>query len=483
MTLKNKKADGFSEWFTEVISEAGAKLADVRYGVQGFVAHRPWAVRIIRIFEKWFEDEVEKDGYEPILLPIVIPKKNIEKEKEHVKFAPELFWVEKMGNSKLEEPLFLRPTGESQIYPMYSLWIRSWKDLPWKNYQSRICTYRAEFTTRPFLRGREFLFFETHGVFASRDGVLAQIKRDMEICNRVIGNRLGIPFLFFKRPEWDKFKGADATYAADTLMPDGKVSQIASTHDEGQRFAKAYDVTFSDEKEKKRFGWQTCFGPGIWRIMAALVGIHGDDYGLVLPFEIAPVQIVIVPVYFEKDKAAVDKKCKEIEKKLSKNYKVRYDNSENTAGWKYNEWEMLGVPIRIEVGPKEVREKKLTLVRRDTRKRETISEKGLNKKIEEHANSLLKAITDKAGKWLAVNIYNAKSYAELKKILTTKRGIAKAQFCSIGKDGEVCANKIQDETDGGKVRGVLFGFEEKATGKCVVCGKQAEHVVYIAKSY
>lgn len=483
MALKNKKEKDFSEWYSEIISESGAKLADIRYGVQGFVAHRPWAVRIMRAFESFFEQEVETDGYDPILLPALIPKKNIEKEKEHVKFAPELFWVEKMGDSKLEEPLFLRPTGESQIYPLYSLWIRSWKDLPWKNYQSRICTYRAESTTRPFLRGREFWFFETHGVFASHDEVLKQIKKDMNICNNVISNKLGIPFLFFRRPEWDKFAGAEDTYAADTLMPDGRVSQIASTHDEGQRFAKAYDITFSDEKEKKQFGWQTCFGPGIWRIMAALIGIHGDDYGLVLPFDVAPVQIVIVPVFFEKNSEEVDKKCRELEKKLGKNYRIKYDNSENTAGWKYNEWEMLGVPIRIEIGPREVKDENVTLVRRDTRKRETIAEKDLDETIRKQADALLKSITDNAGKWLASNIHEAKNYEQVKKTLNTKRGLVKAPFCSLDQEGEACADRIKSETDGGKVRGVLFGFEEKASGKCVVCGKQAKHMVYIAKSY
>ncbi len=483
MALKNKKEKDFSEWFTEIVSESGAKLADVRYGVQGFVVHRPWAVKIIRTFEKWIEDAVERDGYEPILLPILVPKKNIEKEKEHVQFAPELFWVEKMGDSKLDEPLFMRPTGESQIYPMYSLWIRSYNDLPFKKYQSRISVYRAEHTTRPFLRGREFIFFETHAVYENHEGVLKQVKTDMKICEEIIHKKLGVPFLFFKRPEWDKFAGAVDTFAADCLMPDGKVNQIASTHDLGQKFAVAYDIQFLDEKGKKQHGWQTTFGPGIWRIMAALVGIHGDNYGLVLPFDTAPVQIVIVPVFFDENKKLVDKKCRDLEKNLSEKFRVKYDNSKSTAGWKFNEWEMLGVPIRIEVGPKEIKEKNLTLARRDTKQKIKIPEKNLEAEIKKSANIMLKTMAKKAEAWQATNIRDAKTYGDLKKILSTYRGFARVGFCSVEKDGLACADKVQAETEGGKVRGTLFGKAEKPSGKCIVCGRPARAVVYVAKSY
>jgi len=483
MALKNKKEKNFSEWYTEIVGETGAKLADIRYGVQGFIAQRSLAVNIIRKIENLFEKEVEADGYEPILLPVVVPKKNIEIEKEHVEFAPELFWLTEAGGEKLEEPLYLRPTGESQIYPMYSLWIRSHKDLPFKRYQSRINVYRYEATTRPFLRGREFVFFESHGVFPTHEGVLKQVEKDVEITKKVVHKQLGVPYLLFTRPQWDKFKGAVNTYAPDCLMPDGKVSQIASTHDLGQRFSKAYNVTFTDENEKKQFAWQTCFGPGIWRILAGVIGIHGDNYGLVLPFEVAPVQIVIVPIVFEKTSKTVDQKCKELEKTLkAKSYRVKYDDSENTPGWKFNEWEMKGVPIRIEVGPDEIRKRRLTLVRRDTKKKETITEKELEHKIESYASGLLRNITKQAEGALKSAIKPAKNLEQVKKILEDK-GIAKANWCSTEMDGENCADILQTETSGGKVRGTLFDEHEKATGNCIICKKQAKHVVYLAKSY
>src|SRR3989338_3259526 len=437
MALKNKKSQNFSEWYTEITGENGAKLVDMRYGIQGFVPHRTWSVQIIRRFEALLEQQVEKDGYSPILLPLLIPEENIKKEKEHVEFAPELFWVERMGKTKLETPLYLRPTGESQIYPLYSLWIRSWKDLPWKNYQSRITTYRGESTTRPFLRGREFIFFETHAVFETNEEVLKQVEKDMQITSEIITGELGLPFLYFKRPSWDKFAGADDTYGADCLMPDGKVSQIAST----------------------------------------------DDLGLVLPFKIAPIQIVIVPIVFEKNDKAVDRKCKELEKKLSKQYRVKYDNSDNKPGWKYNEWEMLGVPVRIEVGPKEVKAKKITIVRRDIRKRETIAEKQLERKIKSYESVILKSISENAEKFLRENIKEANTFEHLVKILNTNKGLVKTKFCALDKSGEKCADKIQQATDGGKVRGMLFDDKSRASGKCVVCSKKATATVYIAKSY
>jgi len=483
MALKNRKEKNFSEWYTELVSEAGAHLADIRYGIQGAVVEMPWAVKIIRAFEGMLESEVETDGHEPMLFPTIVPETYIKKEKEHVKgFAPELYWVTEGGSRKLDEKFYLRPTGESQIYPMYSLWLRSWNQLPFKRYQSRISVFRFEPTTRPFLRGREFNFFEAHDIFAKHEEALKQIKADMNYSENVMHKKLGLPFIFVRRPQWDKFAGAVDTYGAETIV-DGKVNTIASTHDLGQNFSKTYSIAFMNKKEQKEYGWQTCYGPGLIRIMAALIGIHGDNNGLVLPFEIAPVQIAIIPILFDKKSAGVEKKCKQLEKELkAKGYRVKYDNSENSAGWKYNQWEMLGVPIRIEVGPRELKEKKLTLVRRDTRQKETIPEKNLNKKISEYANGLFANIRKRAEDELKNSINSAKNLAELKKIIETKRGMVKVPFCSIEMAGAKCAERLQADTSV-KVRGVLYGKTEKASGKCIMCGKPAKHIVYIAKSY
>lgn len=483
MALKNKKSKNFSEWYTELVGPGGANLADIRYGIQGAIVETPWAVRIIRAFEELFEKEVEADGHEPMLFPAIVPEAYIKKEKEHIAgFAPELYWVTEGGGKKLDEKFYLRPTGESQIFPMYAIWIRSWKDLPFKRYQSRITVFRFETTTRPFLRGREFNFFETHNVFSNHEDALAQIKRDMIYCENVIHKKLGMPFIFVRRPQWDKFAGAVDTYGAETIV-DGKVNTVASTHDFGQKFAKAYDITFTNEKKVKQCGWQTTLGPGIIRIIAGLMGVHGDDYGLVLPFAIAPIQIVIIPIVFEEKAKEVDAYCKKLEANLkTKGYKVKYDNSNNTPGWKFNEWEMKGVPIRLEIGPKEVKEKNLTLVRRDIKQREIIPEKSLDKKIIECADNLLKNITKKAETELKNSISEAKTLAEVKKILETKRGLVRVPWCSIDFDGQTCAEKLQADTSA-KVRGTLFGKTERVSGKCIICGKPAKHIIYVAKSY
>lgn len=481
-----KKSKDFSEWFTQICGEQGAKLADVRYGVQGFVVHRPWAFKILRKVYELLEKEVEEDGHEPFLFPTVIPEENLLKEKEHAGFTPEVFWVTEAGSQKLERRLALRPTGETALYPMYSLWIRSYNDLPFKRYQSRITVFRNEMTTRPFLRGREFMFFETHDVFAKHEHALNQIKKDMEIMKKVIYKKIKIPFIFFKRPQWDKFLGAEDTFVSDTLMPDGKRNQLSSTHDLGHRFAKAFDVKFTDKDGKEKYGYQTCFGPGIWRIMAALIGVHGDDTGLILPSCVAPIQIVIIPIPYagkSKSNEEINKRCKLIERELKKSgYGVKIDDSEETPGYKYNEWEMLGVPLRIEIGKKEL-EKEITIVKRIDRKKIKIRIKNLKKEIKKHLQLNDEKIKERADEYFKGNTKEANTLAEVKSIIEKHRGFVKAPFCSIDSDGEKCADILKEKTNGGKVSGVKFINPEKPEGKCIICSKKAKHVVYIAKSY
>jgi len=487
--LTVKKDENFSEWYTQLCSEQGAKLADIRYGVQGFIVHRPWAFRILRKIYSLFEDAVELDGHEPFLFPTVIPEKNLMIEKEHAGFAPNVFWVTHEGEKKLEEQLALRPTGETQIYPIYSLWIRSYNDLPFKGYQSRITTFRNEMTTRPFIRGREFMFFETHDVFAGHKDALDQVRKDMGFSKSVIYDRLRIPFIFFKRPVWDRFLGAEATYASDTIMPDGRRLQISSTHDLGQRFSKAYGIRFIDENGKEQHAWQTCYGPGIWRIMAAFIAIHGDDKGLVLPLELAPLQIVIVPIIFS-DKPELNEKvlgrCREIEKEVSNlGYSVKIDDSKRSPGFKFNEWELMGVPLRIEIGPKEVDSDEATISRRTFKGKEKIKAKNLKKEIEKQAELLDNEIQQKADFYFKENTKEAKTLKEIVGIMSSHKGFVKAPFCSVDRDGERCADMLKSETGGCVICGENFEYPEKPKkeDKCIVCGKPAKHIIYVAKSY
>lgn len=478
-----KKHKDFSEWFTQINQKA--ELTDLRYNVQGFIVHMPWAVRITRRIYDLFNEEVERDGHEPLLFPTVIPEENLIKEAEHAGFVPDVFWVEKAGEEKLEKRLALRPTGETAFYSMYSLWIRSYKDLPFKRYQTEITTFRNEKTTRPFIRGREFMFFETHDVFATHEESFIQIKKDMEIMDKIVKEKLCIPFIFFQRPSWDKFKGAKDTFASDTLLPDGKTIQISSTHDLAQKFAIPFGISFTDKDEQKKYGWQTCFGPGIWRIMASLISMHGDDTGLILPFDIAPTQIIIVPITFSKNKADSKKvlsKCKEIEKEL-KDYRIKLDLSDNSPGFKFNRWELLGVPLRIEVGPKEAKSNKATLVLRDTKEKITMSISKLNKEIEKQSKSLNKRLSQRAETWFKSQIRATDNLEDLKLILEKEKGFIKVPFCSIEKEGEKCADILKEKTNGGSVRGISFAKHEKAEGNCIICKNKANYLVYIAKSY
>jgi len=485
--LTVKKDENFSEWYSQIIQKAD--LADIRFGIQGFIVHKPWGFFMIKKLYEYLEEEVEKQGHLAYQFPIAVKEENLKKEKEHAGFTPEVFWVSEAGSKKMEERFALRPTGEAQIYPLYSLWFRSHKDIPFRGYQSRISVYRNEMTTRPFIRGREFLFFETHDVFNTHKEALDQIDNDLKTCKKVIYEKVKIPFIYFKRPQWDKFKGADNTFTPDTLMPDGKRNQLASTHDLGQNFAKAFNIKIIDKDEKEQFVWQTCFGPGIWRIFAAMISIHGDDKGLIVPFDMAPLQIVVIPIIF-KDKKSYNKKInkisKEIELRLKKlNYRVKIDDREETPGFKYNHWELFGVPIKIELGPNEAKENSLTLSLRTEGKKVKIKINKLEKEILNYQKKIDLDIKKKADNYFKDNTRKVLSLKELKVMIDKYRGFIKAPFCSTSIDGEKCADIIKAEADGAYICGTLYPKEEKPSSsqKCIVCNKKAKHMVYIAKSY
>ncbi|MDP1694398.1 MAG: proline--tRNA ligase [Candidatus Woesearchaeota archaeon] len=482
-----KKDQNFSEWYSQVVQKAD--LADIRFGIQGFIVHKPWGFMIIRKIYDYLEKEVELQGHLPYLFPIAVKESDLKKEKEHAGFSPEVFWVESAGSKKMEERFALKPTGEAQIYPIYSLWFRSYNELPFRGYQSRISVYRNEMTTRPFLRGREFCFFETHDVFNTHEEAMAQIKDDLRTCEEVIWKKLKIPFEYFKRPDWDKFKGADATYTPDTLMPDGKRNQLASTHDLGTNFAKAYDIQVLGKDEQKHYVYQTCFGPGIWRSMAALIGIHGDDQGLVVPFDMAPIQIVIVPVTFADKKEATEKIItlgQHLATQLQKaGYRVKFDNGPDSPGVKYNHWELHGVPLRIELGPKEVEQQVCSIARRTERKRSQVALADVEKEVKRQADAVDMDIEKRALTYFKNNIRSAENLEDLKKVLREHRGFVKIPYCHMSKQGEACSDKLQKETEGAVVCGTLYPQEEKVkTGqKCVLCSQSAHHLVYVAKTY
>jgi len=476
------KTRNFPDWFGEICRVA--ELADIRYGVKGFTPFPPWSLMTMNNMFDILEEVLQRKDHLPMLFPTVIPESNLTKEAQHVEgFVPQVFWIQDVGEGgKLEERLALRPTSETAIYPMYSLWVRSWRDLPMKRYQ-RCSVFRSEVkSTRPFLRGREFLWIESHNVFATHDEVKAQVKEDLETTKEVVTDNFGIPVMVFRRTQWDKFPGGLNTYAADTLMPDGKVLQLPSTHDLGDNFARAFDVKFLNENNETVYAWQTCYGPAISRIFGALISVHGDNKGLRLPFKVAPYQVVVVPIYKGKDAEMVLEYSKNIQNNLRKaGFKVYLDNSDNTPGWKYNYWEMKGVPIRVEIGPRDIKDNKAVLFRRDKMKRETIEIKDLKKKIVSLGKEIDANLLAEAESKFVDLIVDADSISAIEDALD-KGKIARIPFCTTEMDGKPCADEIKDRT-GGETRGTRIDIDEKPTGVCTVCGKPATEIVYIARSY
>lgn len=475
--LTVKKEENFSEWFTQVIEKA--EITDIRYNVKGFMVIRPWGAMTLEKMYKLYEAALQKRGHKPSFFPAVIPEENFKKEASHVEgFTPEVFWLKETGGEKLA----LRPTSETAFYQMYSLWIRSHRDLPFKLYQrANVFRYETK-ATRPLIRTREILWIEAHDAFATKAEAETQVQEDIATTEEVMHQKFGIPFLPMKRPQWDKFAGAEYTIGSDVLMPDGKLLQQPSTHLLGQHFSKAFDVRFKDEKGKEDYVWQTCYGPAISRILASVISTHGDDKGLVMPFCISPVQVVIVPIFSKENKTKVLKECTKIKTELEKlNLTVELDDrEEKRPGEKYYEWELKGVPFRLEVGEKELKEKKITLFTRNSQKKEKISLtkiKTLPKLGEEYDQELL----GKADKSMKGKIVDCFDESDIKEALENKR-IARINFCSTEKDGIHCAEVIEKKV-GAEVRGTLGNKQEKPTGGCAICGKKANVVVYVGKSY
>lgn len=476
------RKENFSEWFTEVIKEA--KLADLRTGIKGFIVNMPWAVWIMKRMYALYEAELERRGHQPAWFPAMIPEGLFTKEKKHVEgFTPEVFWVTGSGDTMFKERLALRPTSETIMYHMYAQWIRGRGDLPLKIYQSCQVWRCDTSATRPFLRGREFHWIEAHDVFATEEEARQQVREDVEMTEKIMHQEFGIPFIFFQRPEWDKFPGAVHTYAADTLNPDGKISQQPSTHLLGQNFAKAFDIKFLDSDGKEKYVWQTCYGPAIWRIFASVVAVHGDDKGLVLPPKLAPIQVIIIPIYKKENEREIKDKCTSLKEKLAAaGIRTEVDFSENTPGYKYNEWELRGVPIRIEIGDKELKGP-LTICRRDTGKRQTVEEGKIANELASIFEDIRKNLIRRADEYFAKQFHTADTVEDLEKTIK-KGGFTRIPFCSNSSSGQKCAEELKGRV-AGNIRGTVFDGKEVPGEEetCIVCGKPATVYVYIGRQY
>ena len=471
-----KKFDDFSTWFDDTLVKA--EIMDNRYAVKGFAVYKPWGAKVTRKVISMLEDELDATGHDPMLFPVAISEDDFAKEAEHIKgFTAEVFWITEAGERSLERRMLLRPTSESAMYPMFAQWVRSHADLPLRVYQS-VCVYRYETkATRPLLRMREFLWNEVHTAHTDGDSAEVQVKEAIKIYVDVF-RRLGLSYYMLMRPDFDKFAGAVYSIAFDAWNPDGRVNQIGTVHNLGENFAKAFEITYEDADGAQKNVSQTCYGFGISRVLAAVVGQHGDDHGLVLPPEVAPVQVVVVPIHYKESEGKVEAYAKKVYEAVKKSgLRVQMDSGEKTPGEKFYHWEMLGVPVRVEVGPRDLKEGRVTISERVSLKRSSVE----FDKIVTTINALLDSLTENLRKRsqaaLGEMTATVGDMASLKRAIDGRK-IARVCWCG----SKECAETIKDKS-GGEIRGHRIDVEEKPESGCVACRGKAAKVAYVAKAY
>lgn len=465
----------FTEWYDNVLLEA--KIADDRYPVKGFTVYMGWGFSIVKKIIQLLEEKLEKHGHDPMQFPVIIPEDIFQKEAEHIAgFSGEVFWVTHAGENPLERRLLLRPTSETAIYPLFKIWIRSHADLPLKMHQTcNVYRYETK-ATRPLYRGREFLWNEAHTAHADFEDSEKQVEEGVEIYSYVY-DLIGLSYLLLERPSFDKFAGAVYSIAFDAWNPDGKINQIGTVHQLGQNFSKAFEITFENREGKQEFVFTTCYGMGFGRVLAAIIAQHGDDHGLVLPPIIAPKQIVIIPVTYKGYEEAINRHARDVLRLLEEaNFRVVFDDSDLRPGEKYYRWEMFGVPIRIEVGPMEVNEGVVTLIRRDSRTRSKAPLSRLVEAVNHLFADIYQNLKEKSWKKLNEEIIYSENLEELKGLME-KRKIGKVNWCG---DPD-CAFKIKDSVVG-EIRGSIWKKFEEAKGPCIVCGRPARKVVYVSRT-
>jgi len=467
------KSKDFSQWYTEVILKA--ELADYA-PVKGCQVFRPYGYAIWENVQKIFNEMIKKAGVKNAYFPLFIPEKFLKREKQHVKgFSPQLAVVTIGGGKNLKEKLIVRPTSETIIYEMYAKWIKSWRDLPilinqWAN------IVRWEKRTFLFLRTTEFLWQEGHTVHSTHQEALKEVKRALNSYIKLYRNFFAIDGFAVIKSEKEKFAGAEATYSYEMLMPDGKALQGCTAHDLAQNFSKVFKVKFLGKDGKEKIAWQTSWGLST-RSIGALIMVHGDDNGLIIPPKLAPIQIVIIPIFQKRLSRVIQEKLKEI-KLLLKDFRVEIDDREEySVGWKFNYWELKGVPLRIELGEREISKSKATLVRRDNSQKSFVSFNKLTEEVKRILDSIQRNLLKRSRNYLKENTKEVFDYKKFKEIMRTRRGFVKAFWCESPK----CETKIKEETKA-TIRGLpLDALEEK--GKCIYCQKPAKRRWIFAQAY
>ncbi len=463
--------EDFAKWYTDVCIKA--ELIDYS-SVKGCMIIRPYGYAIWENIQRIMDSMFKEAGHENVYMPMFIPESLLQKEKDHVEgFAPEVAWVTHGGEEKLEERMCVRPTSETLFCDHFKNIVHSYRDLP-KLYNQWCSVVRWEKTTRPFLRSREFLWQEGHTIHATAEEAKAETERMHKIYADFAENILAMPVVMGKKTEKERFAGAEATYTIEALMHDGKALQSGTSHYFGNGFSKAFDVTFTDKDNKIQHPFQTSWGTTT-RLIGAVIMTHGDDSGLVLPPMIAPIQTVIVPIASHKE--GVLDKCREVYDRLKGIARVKLDDSEQSPGWKFAEYEMKGVPLRFELGPKDIENNACVLVRRDNGEKISVSLDELETKIPEVLKMVQKGLFDKANERRSNMTYDAHNMEEMKDIAENKPGFIRAMWCGCRE----CEDALKEQA-GVTSRCIPFE-EEHLSDTCVVCGKPAKHMLYWGKAY
>lgn len=464
--------EDFAQWYTDIVLKA--ELADYT-SVKGFITIRPYGYEIWENIQKYADSKFKEYGVKNVSMPVLIPESLLNKEKDHVEgFAPEVAWVTMGGGENLEERLCVRPTSETIFSTMYSKWLSSWRDLPYL-YNQWCNVLRWEKETRPFLRSREFLWQEGHTIHETEEEAKKFTLDMLDVYADVIENILAIPVLKGQKTKKEQFAGAEATYTVETLMHDGRALQGGTSHYFGQNFTKAFDVKFQNKEGEQEYAYQTSWGIST-RLIGAVIMAHGDNRGLKLPPRVAPIQVVIVPIAQQKENVLEENK--KLNEKLSKKFRTKLDDRDNySVGYKFNDWEMRGVPVRLEMGPRDIENEQVTLVRRDTQEKIIVKIDEVEEKIRELLEDIQKSMYEACKQRLKEKTTVALNMEELKKNLDENQGYVKTMWCG----NQECEDKVKELT-GAPSRCIPFE-QEHLSDKCVCCGKEAKHMVVWGRQY
>ncbi|MFN2434760.1 MAG: proline--tRNA ligase [Nitrososphaeraceae archaeon] len=471
-----KKSLDFSDWYTQCVLKSG--IADYSPS-KGFIILRPYGYAIWEIIREILDVELKKTGHKNGFLPVLIPESLLTKEKDHFDgFLPEVFWVTKSGDCDLGEKLAVRPTSETLAYSMFSKWISSYRDLPLKlNFWNS--ALRAEIkSTKPLIRNSEFLWQEGHTAHTDENAANGEVRMILDIYKMLIEEYLAIPTLSGFKTDKEKFVGAKYTTCLESAMADGKALQMATSHHLGQNFSKPFEIKFLDKDTAEQYVWQTSWGIS-WRVIGAIIMVHGDDKGLILPPKISPTQVIIVPIYKDESMTAVKQKAYELEQKL-KDSQIRVqtdDRDEYTSGWKFNDWEMKGVPLRVNIGPRDIQENQVELIRRDTKERFYVKEKELVNQTLSILEKIQSNMFDRAKNLLQENTRSATTLEELLSVLDATGGFVACSWC--GK--RECEDLVKEKTTA-DIRIVPFNPKNNISS-CIGCGNQETIQVYFGRAY